>query len=212
MRKKNLNKALESITAPNPKEVDIWVEPKDDDTVSLKYYDYHEDKWVGAEDSDSNVEQCGIVLWLVNMYGPALQIKIEKIDNGNNYHVKIVNMHYDKNMVNVVYETYGVINEYNDSVFNERWLQVDLPPTVLAEPFDFGWSGNAPMGIALYSQINAEKPLYLYIYSNLYNGELCSTDYYPAGKFPSPDFTTDIYFRSMNETEPNIHIHWPVLE
>lgn len=209
MRKKNLNKALESITAPNPKEVDIWVEPKDDDTVSLKYYDYHEDQWVGAEDNDSGVEQCGIVLWLVNMYGNALEIKIEKIDNGSNYHVKIVNTNYNDDMVKVVYETYGVIDEYNDSVFNERWLQVTLPPSNFGESFDLGWGGNAPLGAAFYSQVNAEKPLYLYVYSNLDNDEVGSTDYYPVGRLASPDFTTDIYFRSMNETEPNIHIYWP---
>lgn len=55
MRKKNLTKAVETTVAPNPKEVDIWVEPKDDDTVSLKYYDYHDNEWKGG-DSDSNEE------------------------------------------------------------------------------------------------------------------------------------------------------------
>lgn len=54
MRKKNLNKAVETTVAPNPKEVDIWVEPKDDDTVSLKYYDYHDNEWKGGSDGGSN--------------------------------------------------------------------------------------------------------------------------------------------------------------
>lgn len=52
MRKKNLTKAVETTVAPNPKEVDIWVEPKDGDTVSLKYYDYHDKEWVGGSDGE----------------------------------------------------------------------------------------------------------------------------------------------------------------
>lgn len=52
MRKKNLTKAVETTVAPNPKEVDIWVEPKDDDTVSLKYYDYHDKEWKGGSDEN----------------------------------------------------------------------------------------------------------------------------------------------------------------
>lgn len=131
------------------------------------------------------------------------------IDNGSNYHVKIVNTNYDNDIIKVVYETYGVIDEYNDSVFNERWLRVDLPLSDLAEPFDFEWGGDVPLGSAFYSQVNAEKPLYLYVYSNLDNDEVCSTDYYPVGRLAFPDFTTDIYFRSMDKTEPNIHINWP---
>ena len=54
MRKKNLTKAVETTVAPNPKEVDIWVDPKDDNTVSLKYYDYHDGKWIGGSGSGSS--------------------------------------------------------------------------------------------------------------------------------------------------------------
>ena len=60
MRKKNLTKAVETTVAPNPKEVDIWVEPKDDNTVSLKYYDYHDDEWKGGSDGGEK---------LVHIYG-----------------------------------------------------------------------------------------------------------------------------------------------
>ena len=131
MRKKNLNKALESITAPNPKEVDIWVEPKDDDTVSLKYYDYHEDQWVGAEGSNgdnSDVEEALLYFkdgTAYSYYYYPKSGKVVQLDRDNEY----VNTYFaiEEEYDGFVYNTIYVATPLsNDLFYNVELLRTHL--------------------------------------------------------------------------------------
>lgn len=80
MRKKNLTKAVETTVAPNPKEVDIWVEPKDDDTVSLKYYDYHDKEWKGGSEGGSKSDAVLSISQVINQDDGTTSFGIIHID------------------------------------------------------------------------------------------------------------------------------------
>lgn len=115
MRKKNLNKAVETTVAPNPKEVDIWVEPKDDGTVSLKYYDYHDNKWVGGSDGGDGNDAEEALLYFSD-------------GTGYDYYYypksgKVVQLDRDGEYVNTYF---AIEEEYDGFVYNTIYVATPL--------------------------------------------------------------------------------------
>lgn len=207
MRKNNLTKAVETTVAPNPKEVDIWVEPKDDDTVSLKYYDYHDNEWKGGNDGgDSNDDEVsGIILDFTIMYGGFCRFTITPTKNKDTFDVKleagnpdsVMNSFVQKNII----EEKTAYDSYDNQNYTYKYVEFQFSEL----PSLSGLFGSI-------TQLNLNQKL---------NGELhqsttsdSHTDafgFYPSGG-SYEDFDHDIIIRfdldeEGNEALPNLWIH-----
>lgn len=136
MRKKNLTKAVETTVAPNPKEVDIWVEPKDDNTVSLKYYDYHDKEWKGGSEGGSS---SGSGDNNFKYYKVAQSMPTAPFYNYDETQYLITHMRAQLNGERYMYGTFaGVVRYFGKQTQNPLIDAFAFSPTVLFDS-DKGW-------------------------------------------------------------------------